>query len=60
MNAGPHLESDVADAAQDRLCAADGTRGSVERGEEAIAGGVALLTSETPELSSDKRIVLGE
>jgi hypothetical protein len=60
VNADPRLEAEAADAAHDCLGAADGACGSVERREEAVAGGVAFRTAEAAELSAHKRVVLGE
>ena len=43
VDAGSQLEPDLGDTAQDRLGAADRPGRPVERREEAVAGGVALL-----------------
>ena len=54
------LESERLDPRHDRLAAADRPRGTVERCEEAVSGGVALLAAEPPELSPHDRVVAGE
>jgi len=46
VDARAHLEPELTNAADECLGAADGPRRAVEGREEAVAGGVALLTTE--------------
>src|SRR4029453_8282529 len=57
---GPNLEAEVLHRVDDRAGTADRARRSVERGEEAVTGGVELLPAEPHELSPHQRVVLGE
>src|SRR5437867_2572441 len=52
VQAGAHLEPQLADLLDDRLRAADRPRGPVEAREEAVAGGVDLPAAEAGELLS--------
>jgi hypothetical protein len=55
-----HVDPERTRAVGDRLCAAHGTCGPVERGEEAVAGGVDLLAAEPFELRAYHRVVAVE
>src|SRR5579862_1986734 len=60
MQAGTKVEAEFGDVGDDCLRTADGPRRAIEGREEAIAGGVELLSAETGELASHDRVVLRE
>ena len=60
VNADPRFQSDRANAFDDRLCRPDGPRRPVECDKEAVAGGVALLPSESAELATHDRMMPSE
>jgi hypothetical protein len=53
----PHVESELLDGFDDGGSAPDGVPRVFEAGEEAVAGGVDLVSSESPQLASDHRVV---
>src|SRR6266566_8903100 len=57
---GPHLDAEIADALGDRTRAADPAGGPVERGEEAVAGGVELRAAVAPQHPAHRRVVILE
>src|SRR6188472_864549 len=60
MHAGPNYESDRPDGRSDRLRAANGAGGSVERREESVSSRVDLTTVEAAKLGADEITVTGE
>src|SRR5205085_4886335 len=58
VQAGPHLDPEIADRLGDRARAPDRARGAVERRKEAVAGGVDLNPAMANELPSDDLVVL--
>ena len=57
MDAGPDLDSQLADAVADREGATHGARGTVERREESVTRGVDLHTAVTRELGTHDAVV---
>src|SRR5206468_2107513 len=51
------VDAELANAVDDRACATDRSRRSVERRQEAVAGGVDLATAEPGELAPDDRVM---
>jgi hypothetical protein len=60
MEAEPNLEAERPCAVPNRACARDRAGGAVERGQEAVAGGVQLAAPETGKLTADECVVLVE
>ena len=57
VDAGPDLDPEVPDAGSDGLGAMDGTGGSIERREEAVAGRIDLRAREPLKLASDDLVM---
>jgi hypothetical protein len=57
VHAGSDREPDRCDTLLDRLRTSDRARGAIERGEEAVTGGVSLVTSEAIDLAADDVVV---
>ena len=60
VDPGPDLDTERLHRVGDRLRAADGARGAVERRQEAVAGGIDLTPSVPFELDPGFRVMLGE
>jgi hypothetical protein len=57
VKAGADVEPELVEGGSDRTGTADSPRRPVERGEEAVAGGVELRAPEAGELSANSRVV---
>jgi hypothetical protein len=58
VQAGPDLDAEVGYGVADGTCAADGPRGTVEGGEEAVSSGVDFLAAESLEEPPDVRVMV--
>src|SRR3954469_5312921 len=57
MQSRAHVETDTANAFDDRACAADPARRTVERREEPVTGGVDFVPAKSLQLAPDDGMV---
>jgi hypothetical protein len=57
MHPGPHFDAQGPRCVSDRASATHGSGGTVERGEQSVAGGVDLLAAKAVELAANERMV---